>query len=65
MNKQEQFKAKACKFARSGTFHGWAPLEFVLRFEDGYVEAQEWLYSPETRDELDELCRKARAHKAA
>jgi hypothetical protein len=37
----------------------------VLRFERGYVEAQEWLYSPETRDELDELCRKARAYKAA
>jgi hypothetical protein len=66
MNKQEQFKAKAFKLARSGTFHGWAPLEFVLRLEDGYVEAQEWLHSPETRDELDELCCEARQrHKAA
>jgi hypothetical protein len=65
MNKQEQFKAKAFKFARSGTFYGWLPLEFVLRFEDGYVEAQEWLQSSETRDELDELCREAREHKAA
>jgi hypothetical protein len=65
MSNQEQFKAKACKFARSGTFHGWAPLEFVLRFEPGYAEAQEWLHSPETRHELDELCREAREQKAA
>jgi hypothetical protein len=62
---QEQFKDKARELASSGTFHGWAPIEFVLRFEPGYTEAQEWLYSPETRDELDELCREARERNKA
>jgi hypothetical protein len=60
MNKLKRFKAKARELARSGTLYGWPPIEFVLRFEEGYSQAYEWLHSQATKDELDQLCRKAR-----
>jgi hypothetical protein len=53
-------------------FYGLPPLEFELRFEDGYEESRDWLADPTVRDELDHLCREARTsgvrharHKAA
>jgi hypothetical protein len=60
MGKLEQIQAKARELARSGNFYGWPPLEFELRFEDGYSEAREWLHRPTTREELDLLCQGAR-----
>jgi hypothetical protein len=60
MGKLEQIQAKARELARSGNFYGWPPLEFELRFEDGYSEAREWLHRPATREELDLLCQGAR-----
>ena len=45
----------------------WSPIAFELRFEDGFEEAREWLYTAATRDELGRTCREARSskHKAA
>lgn len=63
MTNLERIQAKARQLARSGTFHGWRPIAFELRFEDGFKEAQEWLYSPDVQDQLDHLCDLARASK--
>jgi hypothetical protein len=60
MSKLKRIQAKAREFARSGKFYGCPPLEFELRFEDGFSEAREWLRSPATRDELDRICQAAR-----
>ena len=61
--KLTQFQAKARELAGSGQFIGWRPLEFVLRFEDGFDDAQDWLQKPSTQAELDRLCVKARARR--
>ena len=61
MDKLKEIQDKAHEFARSGEFHGWLPIKFELRFEDGYAEARQWLNSPATREELDSLCFKSRA----
>jgi hypothetical protein len=63
MSKLKRMQARARELARSGRFFGWAPITFELRFEDGFAEARDWLYRAATRDELDGLCRKARASK--
>jgi hypothetical protein len=63
MKKLTHIKAQARELARSGKFHGWRPIAFELRFEDGFEEAREWLYAPSTQDELDRICREARASK--
>ena len=61
MSKQlSQVKARARAMARSGTFAGWRAVAFELSFEPGYREAFNWLYSPSTREELDDLCIRAR-----
>jgi hypothetical protein len=59
-NLLKRIQTKARELARSGQFFGWRPIEFVLRFEEGFAEAHEWLHRPTTRDELDRLCWKAR-----
>ena len=63
MDKLEEFQAKARELARSGEFYGGLPIKFELRFEDGYAEAREWLNSPATREELDNLCSESRAQR--
>src|SRR6266705_1467779 len=60
MSKLKCIQAKARELARSGKFYGWPPLEFELRFEDGFSEARECLHRPATRDELDPVCQEAR-----
>ena len=65
MRKLEEFRAKARELAQSSNFYGWPPLEFELRFEDGYSDAREWLYLPSTRDELDRICQAARKRRDA
>jgi hypothetical protein len=60
MSKLKRIQSRARELARSGTFYGWPPLEFELRFEDGYVDARQWLRDASTRDELDALCQTAR-----
>jgi hypothetical protein len=65
MSKLRDIQAKARELARSGTFYGWRPIEFVLLFEDGISEAREWLYKEATREELDLICQKARARRLA
>ena len=65
MSKLEEFRAKARELAQSSNFYGWPPLEFELRFEDGYSDAREWLYLPSTRDELDRICQDARKRREA
>ena len=49
MNKVEHIKSMARELAQSGKFRGWAPIAFELRFEEGFKEAREWLYSSATR----------------
>ena len=62
MNKLQKFQKRARTLARSGMFYGLPPLEFELRFEDGYDDGgQAWLADPAMREELDQLCREARA----
>jgi hypothetical protein len=63
MTNLEQIQAKARELARSGKLHGWRPIAFELRFEEGYEEAREWLQDAATQDELDSLCRIAREAK--
>jgi hypothetical protein len=59
----EQIQAKARELARSGKFHGWRPIAFELRFEEGYEQAREWLHDAATQDELVHLCQTAREAK--
>ena len=65
MSKLEEFRAKARELAKSSNFYGWPPLEFELRFEEGYSDAREWLHLPSTRDELDRICQAARKRREA
>jgi hypothetical protein len=66
MNKLQKFQKRARALARSGMFYGLPPLEFELRFEDGYDEGgQAWLADPAIREDLDLVCREARAGHAA
>jgi hypothetical protein len=67
MTNLERIQARARELARSGKLHGWRPIAFELRFEDGYEEAREWLNDAGTRDSLDHLCQIARLarHEAA
>ena len=52
MTDLERIQAKARELARSGKFHGWRPIAFELRFEEGYEEAREWLHDAATQDQL-------------
>jgi hypothetical protein len=63
MTKLKRIQARARELAKSGRFHGWSPIAFELRFEDGFEEAREWLYTATTRDELDRVCQEARGSK--
>ena len=63
MSKLKRIQAKARKLARSGTFHGWSPIAFELRFQDGFEEAREWLYTTTTIEELNRICQEARSMK--
>ena len=63
MSKLKTIQARARELARSGKFYGCLPIEFELRFEDGYREAREWLSRAATRDELDRTCQKARTRR--
>jgi hypothetical protein len=63
MTSLERIQAKARELARSGKFHGWRPIAFELRFEEGYEEAREWLHDAATQDQLDRLCQTAREAK--
>jgi hypothetical protein len=64
MNRTAQrIQARARELARSGRFFGWRPLEFELSFEKGFSEARDWLNRAATQEELDRLCRIARARR--
>jgi hypothetical protein len=39
----ERSQAKARQLVKSGKFHGWSPIAFELRFEDGFEEAREYV----------------------
>jgi hypothetical protein len=64
MSNIKTIKTKARELARSGEFYGWLPIKFELRFEDGYVEARDWLNAAATREELDRLCQRARTRRS-
>ena len=63
MTNLKRIQARARELAQSGKFHGWRPIAFELRFEEGYEEAREWLRNAAIQDELNRLCRIARASK--
>ena len=58
-----RIKALARELARSGTFIGWRLVAFELQFEPGFAEASQWIYSPSTQEELDDLCSEARTRR--
>lgn len=55
----EAIQKRAREYANSGLYSGWQNIEWKLR-QEGLFEARDELDDPETRSELDELCRKAR-----
>ena len=61
----DQFKVKARALARSGHFYGLPPLEFELRFEEGFLEAREWMALASTKEELEGLCQESRTRRKA
>jgi hypothetical protein len=65
MSKLKSIQSRARELAQSRNFYGWPPLEFELRFEDGYSEAREWLHRPTMGDELDRVCQEARKRRKA
>jgi hypothetical protein len=65
MRKLDLFKAKARALARSGHFYGLPPLEFELRFEEGFLEAREWLGLASTKEELEQICQESRVNRKA
>jgi hypothetical protein len=50
---------RARELAMSGRYYSWRDIEIVLRFEEGFPEARQWLDHPPIRDELDRLCKHA------
>lgn len=56
----EVIQKRAREYANSGLYSGWQNIEWKLR-EERLFEARDELDDPETRSELDELCRKARS----
>jgi hypothetical protein len=63
MKKEKRIEAiqkRAREYANSGLYSGWQNIEWKLR-EEGLFEARNQLDDPETRSELDKLCRKARS----
>jgi hypothetical protein len=57
----ERVKARARELARSGKFVSWRAVAFELRFEPDYFEGLAWINSPAAQEEIDLLCREARA----
>ncbi len=57
-------QARARELAKSGKFIGWRPVAFEMRFEPGFAEASDWIFSPSTQEELDQLCSEARKRNA-
>jgi hypothetical protein len=55
-----RIQTRARTLAQSGKFAGWRAVAFELRFEAAYKEAEEWLFTLATKNEIDLLCRTAR-----
>jgi hypothetical protein len=63
MNKRERKEyvlRRARELARSGRFDRWLNIELELRFEEGFIEARQWLDDSFVRKELNRLCTEAR-----
>jgi hypothetical protein len=54
----------ARELAMSGHYYSWRDIEVVLRFDEDFPEARQWLDHPSIRDELDRLCEHARQEPA-
>lgn len=57
----EHVQTNARALARSGKFAGWRAVAFELRFEPDCLAGLGWLQTPAAQDEIDDLCREARA----
>ena len=55
-----QVQKRARTLAQSGKFVGWRAVAFELKFEPGYSEASDWLFSPAAKEEIELLCQRAR-----
>jgi hypothetical protein len=61
---QEKYVLRRAKeLAESGRFTGWLGIEFELRYAEGFELARAWLGYAPVKDELDIICRQARARK--
>jgi hypothetical protein len=58
---QERVRKRARALARSGTFAGWRAVAFELQFEPDCREGLGWLQILAAQEEIDDLCREARA----
>ena len=58
---REYVGPRARELARSGQFSGWWAIEIHLRREENCPEARHVLDDERTREELDTLCKEARA----
>jgi hypothetical protein len=59
-DKLEYIQERARALARSGRFDGFRSVAFKLQFEDGFLDAYQWIYSQSAQQELDRLCTEAR-----
>lgn len=57
----ERVQTHARALARSGKFAGWRAVAFELRFEPDCLSGLGWLQNPAAQNEIDDLCREARA----
>ena len=59
--RENDIRSRAREMAASGEYGGWLIIEQVLRFQRGYPEARSVLDNAYIREELDDLCRRAKA----
>jgi hypothetical protein len=63
-DQEEYVLRRAKELAESGRFTGWTGIEFELRYAEGFELARAWLDYAPVREELDLICRQARARKS-
>jgi hypothetical protein len=63
-DKEKYVLRRAKELAESGRFTGWLGIEFELRYTEGFELARAWLDYAPVKDELDIICRQARARKS-
>jgi hypothetical protein len=57
-DREDKIMKLARDYANSGKFTGWLAIEWELR-SNGYTQARKLLDDERTREELDDLCKRA------